>query len=83
MGHFFWDIFFDELGIPKPDYNVGISGGSHGKMTGAMLADIEDILVQEEPDGLLPYGDTNSTLVGVLAVAKLHIPVCHVEAGKL
>ncbi len=76
------DIFFEELGIPKPDYNLGISGGSHGKMTGAMLGAIEDVLVAEKPDALLAYGDTNSTLAAALAAVKLGIPVYHVEAGN-
>lgn len=75
------EIFFEELDIPKPDYNLGISGGSHGEMTGAMLAEIEAVLQKEKPDTLLVYGDTNSTLAGALAAVKLHIPVCHVEAG--
>lgn len=75
-------IFFREMGIPEPDYNLGISGGSHAQMTAKMLIGIEDILVKEEPDSLLVYGDTNSTLAAALAAVKLHIPVFHVEAGN-
>lgn len=74
-------VFFEELGIPEPDYNLGIQGGTHGKMTGAMLAAVEDVLISEEPNALLVYGDTNSTIAGALAAIKLHIPVYHVEAG--
>lgn len=73
--------FFRELHMPQPDYNLGISGGSHGEMTGQMLIKLEEILVKETPDWLLVYGDTNSTLAAALAAAKLHIPICHVEAG--
>ncbi|MEG1868293.1 MAG: UDP-N-acetylglucosamine 2-epimerase (non-hydrolyzing) [Clostridiales bacterium] len=76
------DIFFEELDIPYPNYNLGISGGTHGHMTGAMLSAIEDILIIEKPDVLLVYGDTNSTLAAALAAVKLQIPVCHVEAGN-
>jgi UDP-GlcNAc3NAcA epimerase len=75
------DVFFDELGIPKPAYNLGIGGGLHGAMTGAQLTGIETILLQENPDWVMVYGDTNSTLAGALAAAKLHIPIAHVEAG--
>ena len=75
------DVFFDELGIPKPAFNLGIGGGSHGQNTGRMLEGIEKVLMQEKPDWLLVYGDTDSTLAGALAAVKLHIPVAHVEAG--
>ena len=73
--------FFKELGIPDPDYNLGISGGTHAQMTGRMMIAIEEVLQKETPDWLLVYGDTNSTLAAALAAAKIHIPVCHVEAG--
>lgn len=73
--------FFKELDIPKPDYNLGISGGSHAEMTGKMMIAIEGVLKKEKPDWVLLYGDTNSTLAGALAAAKLHIHICHVEAG--
>lgn len=73
--------FFEELDIPDPDYNLGISGGTHAQMTGKMMIGTEEVLMREEPDWLLVYGDTNSTLAAALAAAKLHIPVCHVEAG--
>lgn len=75
------DIFFDELTIPKPDYHLGIGGGSHGAMTGRQLEAIERVLLDEKPDWVLVYGDTNSTLAGALAAVKLHMPVAHVEAG--
>lgn len=75
------EIFFEEMGIPKPKYNLGVGGGTQGAMTGQQLEGIEKILMAEKPDGLLVYGDTNSTLAGALAAAKLHIPVAHVEAG--
>lgn len=73
--------FFEELDIPKPEYNLGISGGSHAQMTGKMMIAIEEVLIKENPDWLLVYGDTNSTLAAAMAAAKLHIKICHVEAG--
>lgn len=76
------DVFFEEMDIPHPDYNLGISGGSHGQMTGQMLAEIEKVLLKEQPDMLLVFGDTNSTMAAALAAVKLCIPVCHVEAGN-
>jgi len=75
------DIFFDQLAIPRPHHQLDIHGGSHGGMTGRMLIEIEKVLQQENPDCVMVYGDTNSTLAGALAAAKLHIPVAHVEAG--
>lgn len=73
--------FFEELDIPKPDYNLGISGGSHAQMTGRMMMALEEILKKEMPDWLLVYGDTNSTLAAALAASKLYIKICHCEAG--
>jgi len=75
------DVFFAELGMNKPDYFLDIHGGSHGVMTGRMLEAVEAVMLKENPDVVLVYGDTNSTLAGALAAAKLHIPVAHVEAG--
>jgi len=76
------EVFFQEMEIPTPDYNLGIAGGSHGEMTGRMLIELEKVLQQEKPDGLLVYGDTNSTMAATLAAVKIHIPVFHVEAGN-
>lgn len=76
------DVFFQEMDIPEPDYNLGISGGTHGQMTGQMIAKIEEVLIRERPDMLLVFGDTNSTMAAALAAVKLHVPVCHLEAGN-
>ena len=73
--------FFEELEIPKPDYNLGISGGTHAQMTGRMMMALEEVLLQEKPDWVMIFGDTNSTLAAAITAAKLHIPICHVEAG--
>ncbi|MCK5846827.1 MAG: UDP-N-acetylglucosamine 2-epimerase (non-hydrolyzing) [Bacteroidales bacterium] len=75
------DIFFEEMQIPKPHYNLDINGLGHGAMTGQMLEKIEKVLIKENPDWVLVYGDTNSTLAGALAASKLHIKIAHVEAG--
>ena len=75
------DVFFAELGMSKPGHQLNIHGGSHGAMTGRMLSEIERVLLDEKPDVVLVYGDTNSTLAGALAAVKLHIHVAHVEAG--
>lgn len=75
------DVFFDELGIPAPAHHLGVHGGGHGDMTGRMLIALERVMTAERPDCVLVYGDTNSTLAGAVAAAKLCIPVAHVEAG--
>jgi UDP-GlcNAc3NAcA epimerase len=75
------DVFFGQMSIPKPKYNLAVNNMGHGAMTGQMLEKIEKVLVQENPDWVLVYGDTNSTIAGALAAKKLHIKVAHVEAG--
>ena len=74
-------VFFDELGIPQPDYNLGVGSGKHGEQTAKMIAGIEEVLIHERFDGILLYGDTNSTLAGAVAASKIHVPIFHVEAG--
>lgn len=74
-------VFFDTMGIPKPDHNLGIGSGTHGWQKARMLEGIEKLIMETEPDWVLVYGDTNSTLAGALAAVKLHVPVAHVEAG--
>jgi len=75
------DVFFEEMHIPKPDHYLGVGGNGHGAMTGQMLEKIESVLLRENPDWVLVYGDTNSTLAGAIAASKLHIKVAHIEAG--
>jgi len=75
------EIFFEQMEIPKPNYNLNINGLSHGAMTGQMLEKIEEVLVNEKPDWVVVFGDTNSTIAGALAAKKLHIKVAHIEAG--
>jgi UDP-N-acetylglucosamine 2-epimerase (non-hydrolysing) len=75
------DAFFEDLGIPKPDFNLGVGSGKHGEQTGAMLAGLERVIEDTAPDWVLVYGDTNSTLAAAVAAVKLHVPVAHLEAG--
>lgn len=75
------DVFFNELSIPKPKFHLGIGGGTHGANTGRMIEAIEKVLLSEQPDAVLVYGDTDSTLSGALAASKIHIPTIHVESG--
>jgi len=75
------EVFFDELEIHKPDFNLGVGSAHHGRQTAAMITGIEEVLLQEKPDAVLLYGDTNSTLAGAIAASKLHFPVIHIEAG--
>ena len=74
-------IFFEELGIPYPNFNLNVGSGSHGEQTAKMLEGLENIYMQEKPDAVIVYGDTNSTIAGALAASKIHIPVIHIEAG--
>ncbi len=74
-------IFFEEMQIPTPKYNLNIHERSHGAMTGHMFEEIEKVLLKEQPDGVVVYGDTNSTLAGALAAKKMHVKVIHIEAG--
>jgi len=75
------EVFFDELEIHKPDFNLGVGSAHHGRQTASMITGIEEVLLEEKPDAVLLYGDTNSTLAGAVAAAKLHFPVIHIEAG--
>lgn len=79
--HAMSEVFFEEMEIPRPDFHLNLGGGTHGQMTGLMLERIEKLLMEHKPDVVLVYGDTNSTLAGALAAAKVGIPVAHVEAG--
>lgn len=74
-------VFFYELNIPRPDYDLGIGSDSHGRQTGRMMITVEEVIEKENPDAILVYGDTNSTLAGAIVASKLHIPIIHIEAG--
>ena len=75
------DVFFEELEIPKPDYNLGVGSARHGRQTASMISGIEEVILKEQPEAVIIYGDTNSTLAGGIAASKLKVPVVHVEAG--
>jgi len=74
-------IFFEEMGIPKPDHNLGVGSGTHAEQTAASMLGIEQVLIAEQPDWMIVYGDTNATVAGALVAAKLHVPIAHIEAG--
>ncbi len=74
-------VFFDEMNIPQPNYNLNVGSGSHASQTAKMLEGLEEIFITEKPDGVIVYGDTNSTIAGALAAVKIHIPLIHIEAG--
>src|SRR5438128_11063744 len=76
------ELFFEQLGLPAADYNLGIGSGAHGRQTGEMLAAMEDVMLAERPDWVIIRGDTNSTIAGALAAAQLRIPPAHIEAGE-
>lgn len=75
------EVFFNELGIPTPEYNLNVGSGSHGVQTAKMIEALENVFIQQRPDCIIVYGDTNSTLAGAVAASKLHIPIAHIEAG--